>query len=88
MSLAYGPMIKDVFVRKVFLTDSRDLLDLTAPHCRSPSGKARRLKFLNQCYYRHAHGSTHLRGHERSAPEHDCGAGAWPASDTGLGQGA
>lgn len=53
-NLAYGPMAK-MFSSEKFLSDSRDLLDLTAPHSLSkregPAG------FLNQCY-RHAHGTT------------------------------
>ncbi len=52
-SLAYGPMIK-MFSSEKFLTDSRDLLDLTAPV--SLSKRKGPAKFLNQCY-RHAHGS-------------------------------
>ncbi len=52
-SLAYGPMIK-MFSSEKFLTDSRDLLDLTAPL--SLSKRKGPAKFLNQCY-RHAHGS-------------------------------
>jgi 3-oxochol-4-en-24-oyl-CoA dehydrogenase len=51
---AYGPMAK-LFSSEKFLTDARDLLDLTAPHSLSkrkgPAG------FLNQCY-RHAQGTT------------------------------
>ena len=53
-NLAYGPMTK-VFSSEKFTTDSRDLLDLTAPWSLSkrkgPAGK------LNQAY-RHAHGTT------------------------------
>jgi alkylation response protein AidB-like acyl-CoA dehydrogenase len=53
-NLAYGPMTK-VFSSEKFTTDSRDLLDLTAPYSLSkrkgPAGK------LNQAY-RHAHGTT------------------------------
>jgi 3-oxochol-4-en-24-oyl-CoA dehydrogenase len=52
-NLAYGPMIK-MFSSEKFLTDSRDLLDLTAPV--SLSKRKGPAKFLNQCY-RHAHGS-------------------------------
>jgi 3-oxochol-4-en-24-oyl-CoA dehydrogenase len=50
----FGPMAK-LFSSEKFLTDSADLLDLTAPYSLSkrkgPAG------FLNQCY-RHAHGTT------------------------------
>ena len=53
-NLAYGPMTK-VFSSEKFTTDSRDLLDLTAPHSLSkrkgPAGA------INQDY-RHAHGTT------------------------------
>lgn len=53
-NLAYGPMTK-VFSSEKFTTDSRDLLDLTAPHSLSkrkgPAGA------INQAY-RHAHGTT------------------------------
>jgi alkylation response protein AidB-like acyl-CoA dehydrogenase len=53
-NLAYGPMIK-LFSSEKFVTDSADLLDLTAPDSLSkrkgPAG------FLNQCY-RHAQGTT------------------------------
>jgi alkylation response protein AidB-like acyl-CoA dehydrogenase len=49
----FGPMAK-LFSSEKFLTDSADLLNLTAPHSLSkregPAG------FLNQCY-RHAHGT-------------------------------
>ncbi|MES0872432.1 acyl-CoA dehydrogenase family protein [Sinimarinibacterium thermocellulolyticum] len=51
---AYGPMAK-LFSSEKFLSDARDLLDLTAPHSLSkrkgPAG------FLNQCY-RHAQATT------------------------------
>lgn len=51
---AYGPMAK-MYSSEKFLTDSRDLLDLTAPTSLSKrSGPA---GFLNQCY-RHAQGTT------------------------------
>jgi len=51
---AYGPMAK-AFSSELFITDSRDLLDLTAPHSLSKrKGAARK---LNQAY-RHAHGTT------------------------------
>jgi len=53
-NLAYGPMTK-VFSSEKFTTDSRDLLDLTAPYSLSkrkgPAGA------INQDY-RHAHGTT------------------------------
>ncbi len=53
-NLAYGPMSK-MYSSEKFLSDSRDLLDLTAPLSLSkregPAG------FLNQCF-RHAHGTT------------------------------
>jgi alkylation response protein AidB-like acyl-CoA dehydrogenase len=53
-NLAFGPMVK-MFSSEKFLSDSRDLLDLTAPLSLSkrdgPTG------YLNQCY-RHAHGTT------------------------------
>jgi len=53
-NLAYGPMTK-VFSSEKFTTDSRDLLDLTAPWSLSkrkgPAGA------INQAY-RHAHGTT------------------------------
>ena len=51
---AFGPMAK-MYSSEQFLSDSRDLLDLTAPVSLSkrkgPAG------FLNQCF-RHAHGTT------------------------------
>ncbi len=50
----YGPMAK-MFSSEKFLTDSRDLLDLTAPY--SLSKRAGPAGFLNQCY-RHAQGTT------------------------------
>jgi 3-oxochol-4-en-24-oyl-CoA dehydrogenase len=51
---AFGPMAK-LFSSEKFLTDARDLLDLTAPASLSKrSGPA---GFLNQCY-RHAQGTT------------------------------
>jgi alkylation response protein AidB-like acyl-CoA dehydrogenase len=50
----FGPMGK-LFSSEKFLSDSRDLLDLTAPH--SLSKRAGPAGFLNQCY-RHAHGTT------------------------------
>lgn len=53
-SFAYGPMAK-MYSSEKFLSDSRDLLDMCAPHSLSkrkgPAG------FLNQCF-RHAHGTT------------------------------
>jgi alkylation response protein AidB-like acyl-CoA dehydrogenase len=53
-NLGYGPMIK-LFSSEKFLTDSADLLDLTAPYSLAKrSGPA---GFLNQCY-RHAQGTT------------------------------
>jgi alkylation response protein AidB-like acyl-CoA dehydrogenase len=51
---AFGPMAK-LFSSEMFQTDSRDLLDLTAPL--SLSKRAGPAAFLNQCY-RHAHGTT------------------------------
>jgi alkylation response protein AidB-like acyl-CoA dehydrogenase len=55
---AFGPMAK-LFSTEKFLSDSADMLDLTAPHSLSkregPAG------FLNQCY-RHAHGTTIYAG--------------------------
>jgi alkylation response protein AidB-like acyl-CoA dehydrogenase len=55
---AFGPMTK-LFSSEKFLTDSRDLLELTAPQSLSKrSGPA---GFLNQCY-RHAHGTTIYAG--------------------------
>jgi alkylation response protein AidB-like acyl-CoA dehydrogenase len=53
-NLGYGPMAK-MFSSEKFLTDSRDLLDLTAPY--SLSKRAGPAGFLNQCY-RHAQGTT------------------------------
>jgi alkylation response protein AidB-like acyl-CoA dehydrogenase len=51
---AYGPMAK-MFSSELFITDSRDLLDLTAPHSLSKrKGPAAK---INQAY-RHAHGTT------------------------------
>jgi 3-oxochol-4-en-24-oyl-CoA dehydrogenase len=50
----FGPMAK-LFSSEKFLTDARDLLDLTAPH--SLSKRAGPAGFLNQCY-RHAQGTT------------------------------
>ncbi len=53
-NMGYGPMAK-LFSSEKFLTDSRDLLDLTAPHSlakrEGPAGA------LNLCY-RHAQGTT------------------------------
>ena len=51
---AFGPMTK-VFSSEKFTTDSRDLLDLTAPY--SLSKREGPAKALNQAY-RHAHGTT------------------------------
>lgn len=51
---AYGPMVK-MFSSEKFQSDSRDLLDLTAPH--SLSKREGAAGFLNQCY-RHAQGTT------------------------------
>lgn len=51
---AYGPMAK-MFSSEKFLTDSRDLLDLTAPL--SLSKRTGVAAAINQ-FYRHAHGST------------------------------
>ena len=51
---AYGPMAK-MFSSELFITDSRDLLDLTAPY--SLSKRDGPAKALNQAY-RHAHGTT------------------------------
>ena len=63
----FGPMAK-LFSSEKFLTDSADLLNLTAPYSLSkregPAG------FLNQCY-RHAHGTTHLRRHQPDPPQPD-----------------
>jgi alkylation response protein AidB-like acyl-CoA dehydrogenase len=53
-NMAYGPMAK-LFSSEKFLTDSRDLLDLTAPH--SLSKRAGPAGALNLCY-RHAQGTT------------------------------
>ena len=53
-NLAYGPMTK-VFSSEKFTTDSRDLLDLTAPH--SLSKRKGPALAINQDY-RHAHGTT------------------------------
>jgi len=53
-NLAYGPMAK-LFTSEKFLSDSSDLLNLTAPL--SLSKRKGPAAFLNQCY-RHAHGST------------------------------
>lgn len=51
---AYGPMAK-MFSSELFITDSRDLLDLTAPHSLSKrKGAANALNLA----YRHAHGTT------------------------------
>jgi 3-oxochol-4-en-24-oyl-CoA dehydrogenase len=53
-NLAYGPMAK-LFSSEKFQSDSRDLLDLTAPHSLSKrSGPAGHLNLA----YRHAHGTT------------------------------
>lgn len=53
-NLAYGPMAK-LFSSEKFLTDARDLLDLTAPHSlASPAGPAGELNL----FYRHAQGAT------------------------------
>jgi 3-oxochol-4-en-24-oyl-CoA dehydrogenase len=51
---AYGPMAK-MFSSELFITDSRDLLDLTAPH--SLSKRTGGARGVNQAY-RHAHGTT------------------------------
>jgi alkylation response protein AidB-like acyl-CoA dehydrogenase len=53
-NVGYGPMIK-LFSSEKFLSDSADLLNLTAPY--SLSKRAGPAAFLNQCY-RHAHGTT------------------------------
>jgi alkylation response protein AidB-like acyl-CoA dehydrogenase len=53
-NLAYGPMTK-VFSSEKFTTDSRDLLDLTAPY--SLSKRKGPAAAINQDY-RHAHGTT------------------------------
>ncbi len=53
-NLGYGPMAK-MFSSEKFKTDSRDLLDLTAPL--SLSKRKGAVLLINQCY-RHAHGST------------------------------
>lgn len=53
-NLAYGPMLK-MFSSEKFQSDSRDLLDLTAPL--SLSKREGAAGFINQCY-RHAHGTT------------------------------
>ncbi|MBU6266405.1 MAG: acyl-CoA dehydrogenase [Sphingomonadales bacterium] len=51
---AYGPMAK-MYSSELFITDSRDLLDLTAPHSLSKrKGPAGELNLE----YRHAHGTT------------------------------
>jgi alkylation response protein AidB-like acyl-CoA dehydrogenase len=51
---AYGPMAK-MFSSELFITDSRDLLDLTAPYSLSKrKGAANALNLA----YRHAHGTT------------------------------
>jgi 3-oxochol-4-en-24-oyl-CoA dehydrogenase len=53
-NLAYGPMAK-MFSSEKFTTDSRDLLDLTAPHSLSKrKGPAGNINLE----YRHAHGTT------------------------------
>jgi 3-oxochol-4-en-24-oyl-CoA dehydrogenase len=51
---AYGPMAK-MFSSEKFLTDARDLLDLTAPHSLSLRGGPTAALNL---FYRHAQGST------------------------------
>lgn len=53
-NLAFGPMAK-MYSSEKFLSDSRDLLDLTAPV--SLSKREGAVALLNQCY-RHAAGST------------------------------
>jgi 3-oxochol-4-en-24-oyl-CoA dehydrogenase len=53
-NLAYGPMAK-MFSSEKFLTDARDLLDLTAPH--SLSSRPGPTAALN-LFYRHAQGAT------------------------------
>lgn len=53
-NLAYGPMAK-MFSSEVFLSDARDLLDLTAPLSRSKrKGPAEEINV----FYRHAQGAT------------------------------
>ena len=56
------------FRRRSSWTDSADLLNLTAPY--SLSKREGPAAFLNQCY-RHAHGTTHLRRHQRGPSQHD-----------------
>ena len=51
---AYGPMAK-MFSSEAFITDSRDLMDLTAPH--SLSKRKGGAGHINEAY-RHAHGTT------------------------------
>jgi 3-oxochol-4-en-24-oyl-CoA dehydrogenase len=53
-NLAYGPMVK-MFSSEKFLSDARDILDLTAPY--SLSKRTGPAGFLNQCY-RHAQATT------------------------------
>jgi alkylation response protein AidB-like acyl-CoA dehydrogenase len=53
-NLAYGPMVK-LFSSEKFLSDARDLIDLTAPL--SLSKRAGPAALINQCY-RHAQGTT------------------------------
>jgi alkylation response protein AidB-like acyl-CoA dehydrogenase len=53
-NLAYGPMVK-MFSSEKFLSDARDMLDLTAPY--SLSKRTGPAGFLNQCY-RHAQATT------------------------------
>jgi 3-oxochol-4-en-24-oyl-CoA dehydrogenase len=53
-NLAYGPMVK-MFSSEKFLSNARDILDLTAPY--SLSKRTGPAGFLNQCY-RHAQATT------------------------------
>lgn len=53
-NLGYGPMAK-MFSSEKFLSDARDLIDLTAPL--SLSKRKGAAEFINQCY-RHAQGTT------------------------------
>ena len=73
---AYGPMAK-LFSSEKFLTDARDLLDLTAPHSLSkregPAG-------LPQPVLSPRAGHDDLRRHQRSPSQHDCRARARSAA--------
>ena len=77
---AFGPMAK-LFSTENFLSDSADLLNLTAPISLSKrSGPA---AFLNQCY-RHGPWHENLWRHERGSSQPDSGTKPRPAENPQL----